>query len=62
MLEYPIEEAQELLNKNFTAAKENLSQTEEDLAFLHDQITTMEVNIARVYNHRVKLRRREKKE
>ena len=60
MLEYPIEEAQELLNKNYAAAKENLTQTEEDLAFLHDQGTTMEVNIARVYNYQVK-KRREKK-
>ena len=61
MLEYPIEEAQELLNKNYATAKENLAQTEEDLAFLHDQVTTMEVNLARVYNYRVKLRRKDKK-
>ena len=38
MLEYPIEEARGLLDKNYKTAKENLKQTEEDLAFLHDQV------------------------
>ena len=60
MLEYPVEEAKELLERNLSSAKENLKCTEEDLAFLHDQVTTMEVNVARVFNYRVKLRRREK--
>eukprot|EP00009_Paramoeba_aestuarina_P017660 CAMPEP_0201535008 /NCGR_PEP_ID=MMETSP0161_2-20130828/57759_1 /ASSEMBLY_ACC=CAM_ASM_000251 /TAXON_ID=180227 /ORGANISM="Neoparamoeba aestuarina, Strain SoJaBio B1-5/56/2" /LENGTH=188 /DNA_ID=CAMNT_0047939937 /DNA_START=26 /DNA_END=592 /DNA_ORIENTATION=+ len=61
MLEYPIEEARGLLEKNHKTAKENLKQTEDDLAFLHDQVTTMEVNIARVYNYQVKMRRKDKK-
>eukprot|EP00211_Chloroparvula_japonica_P008186 CAMPEP_0119122244 /NCGR_PEP_ID=MMETSP1310-20130426/2563_1 /TAXON_ID=464262 /ORGANISM="Genus nov. species nov., Strain RCC2339" /LENGTH=165 /DNA_ID=CAMNT_0007111871 /DNA_START=86 /DNA_END=579 /DNA_ORIENTATION=- len=47
MLEYPIEEAHALLNTNIKTAKENLKITEEDVEFLHDQVTTSEVNIAR---------------
>lgn len=45
MLEYPVDEAQELLRKNFEGAKLNLTQIEEDLDFLKEQITTMEVSI-----------------
>ncbi len=36
------------------------AEVEEDLAFLRVQITTMEVNIARVYNEEVKWRRESK--
>ncbi|KAF9571763.1 hypothetical protein EC968_000209 [Mortierella alpina] len=57
MLEYPVEEAAELLASKLAAALKTLSNTEEDLAYLRDQITTMEVNTARVYNWDVKQRR-----
>jgi hypothetical protein len=57
MLEYPIEEAFELLSGKLSKAKETLGQVNEDLEFIRDQITTMEVNVARVYNYDVKLRR-----
>lgn len=33
---------------------------EEDLSFLKDQVTTVEVNIARVYNYNVKLMQEKK--
>ena len=60
MLEYPIDEAQSLLSEKLTSAKISLSQVNEDLSFIKDQITTMEVNIARVYNYDVKIRRSKK--
>ncbi|BES93368.1 prefoldin subunit [Nesidiocoris tenuis] len=56
MLEYDLEEAMKLLNKNIDAAKEHLSFVEHDLDFLRDQFTTTEVNMARVYNWNVKKR------
>ncbi|XP_026072265.1 prefoldin subunit 3-like [Carassius auratus] len=56
MLEYDIDEAQALLEKNFATASRNLDSLEEDLDFLRDQFTTTEVNMARVYNWDVKRR------
>jgi hypothetical protein len=47
MLEYPVQEASDLLNGKLDAAKLSLKQVEEDLEYLREQITTMEVNIAR---------------
>eukprot|EP00039_Didymoeca_costata_P026713 m.16466 g.16466 ORF g.16466 m.16466 type:complete len:176 (-) comp5708_c0_seq1:57-584(-) len=57
MLEYPVDEAHSLLQRNFTQAETNLKQIEIDMDFLRDQITTTEVNMARVYNHDVSARR-----
>ncbi|GJJ69773.1 hypothetical protein EMPS_02121 [Entomortierella parvispora] len=57
MLEYPVEEAAELLSSKLEAALKTLKNTDEDLVYLRDQITTMEVNTARVYNWDVKQRR-----
>jgi hypothetical protein len=56
MLEYPLIEAQELLQKNLLAAEKTTCTVEYELDFIKEQLTTMEVNIARVYNHGVKLR------
>ncbi|KAI7814588.1 prefoldin subunit 3, partial [Triplophysa rosa] len=56
MLEYDIDEAQALLEKNLATASRNLDSLEEDLDFLRDQFTTTEVNMARVYNWDVKRR------
>lgn len=57
MLEYPVAEAAELLTSKLETALKTLSNTDEDLVYLRDQITTMEVNTARVYNWDVKQRR-----
>jgi hypothetical protein len=57
MLEYTSEEAKDLLSTKLEAAKTSLVQVIEDLEFLREQITTMEVNTARVYNYDVKVRR-----
>ncbi|XP_043823296.1 prefoldin subunit 3-like isoform X2 [Dromiciops gliroides] len=59
MLEYDIDEAQLLLEKNHSMATSNLESLEEDLDFLRDQFTTTEVNMARVYNWDVKRRNRD---
>lgn len=60
MLEYPLEEAKTLLAKNLSTSLSNLKQIEKDLEFLRDQITTSEVNLARVYNWNVKKLQAEK--
>nr|XP_061811006.1 prefoldin subunit 3-like [Nerophis lumbriciformis] len=59
MLEYDIDDARALLEKNLGTAARNLETLEEDLDFLRDQFTTTEVNMARVYNWDVKRRSRE---
>jgi prefoldin subunit 5 len=58
MVQYTYDEAIALLQKNMQSAIENLNHVFEDLAFLRDQLTTSEVNIARVYNYDVKLKRK----
>lgn len=57
MLEYTTEEAIALLKQRLQAANESLAICEEDLEFLRENITTMEVNTARVYNWDVQKRR-----
>ncbi|KAJ2916390.1 hypothetical protein MD484_g4064, partial [Candolleomyces efflorescens] len=60
MLSYKLPQAQSLLTGRLEAARLNLQNTIEDLEFLREQLTIMEVNTARVYNWDVK-RRREKR-
>ncbi|KAG4026303.1 hypothetical protein MFRU_042g00320 [Monilinia fructicola] len=62
MLSYPIDEAEELLSKRLAVAKQSFANCEEDLDFLREQITTMEVATARVYNWDVTMKRKEKNE
>ncbi|KAI0545970.1 Prefoldin subunit-domain-containing protein [Xylaria curta] len=62
MLSYPLDEAVTLLTSKLAAAKQSHSNCEEDLEFLREQITTMEVAIARVYNWDVVQKRKEKAE
>lgn len=61
MLSYPIPAAIALLQSKLSSAETSLSNVIEDLEFLREQITVMEVNTARVYNWDVK-RRREARE
>ncbi|XP_043194868.1 prefoldin subunit 3-like [Amphibalanus amphitrite] len=56
MLEYSLDDANKLLSDNLSNASKNLGQVEHDLDFLRDQFTTVEVNMARVYNWDVKKR------
>ncbi|EME77702.1 uncharacterized protein MYCFIDRAFT_191128 [Pseudocercospora fijiensis CIRAD86] len=62
MLAYPLSEAEELLASKLQAAQNSLANCEEDVDFLREQITTMEVATARVYNWDVGMRRKEKSE
>ncbi|PYH69798.1 tubulin-binding prefolding complex subunit PAC10 [Aspergillus vadensis CBS 113365] len=62
MLAYPIEEAESMLDEKLAAAQKSLGNCEEDLEFLREQITTLEVATARVYNWDVVQRRKEKAE
>ncbi|WVQ97861.1 hypothetical protein IAU59_004977 [Kwoniella sp. CBS 9459] len=59
MLMYPLQEAIDLLTDKLATAKKSHEETVEDLEWLREQITVMEVNFARVHNWDVK-RRREK--
>jgi prefoldin subunit 5 len=56
MLEYPIGDAEELLKTSSVNANESISRLDENLVFLRDQITTTEVNIARLHNFMVKIK------
>ncbi|KAK2763706.1 peptide chain release factor 1 [Arachnomyces sp. PD_36] len=62
MLAYPIEEAESMLDEKLRAAEASLGNCEEDLEFLREQITTLEVATARVYNWDVVQKRKEKAE
>ena len=57
MLSYKLEEAVDLLKSKLETAQNTLDNTVEDLEFLREQLTIMEVNTARVYNWDVKRRR-----
>lgn len=57
MVEYSVQEALDLLTQKLAQAERSLVVVERDIDFLREQITTMEVNIARVYNWDVKKRR-----
>ena len=50
MVEYNFADALALLSKNLSNAQTKYTETEDDLDYLKEQMTTMEVNIARVYN------------
>lgn len=56
MLEYTINEAEALLKNSNNNATETLKKLDENLAFLRDQITTTEVNVARIHNYMVKIK------
>ena len=45
MLEYNIDEAEKMLNKNLESASKTLETVEDDLGFLKDQYVTTEVSI-----------------
>lgn len=50
MLLYPLQEAIDLLSAKLSGAKKSLEETIEDLEWLKEQVTVMEVNFARVHN------------
>lgn len=60
MLEYPLSEAVDLLQDRLEKNKTHLELIKEDLDFLKENITTMEVNTARLYNWDVEQRKKSK--
>lgn len=56
-MSYDLDEAKALLEEKLSSAERNISELEHDLSFLREQMTTLEVNIARVYNWNVKNRK-----
>ena len=57
MLSYKIPEAIDLLRSKLEVAEQNLANMVSDLEYLKEQVTIMEVNIARVFNWDIKRRR-----
>ncbi|EJU00265.1 Prefoldin subunit 3 [Dacryopinax primogenitus] len=60
MLAYPLNEAHDLLSSKLATAQQSRSNAIEDMEWLREQITVMEVNLARVYNWDVRKRREAK--
>jgi hypothetical protein len=54
MLSYPLAEARELLAAKLAGAERALENVGEDVEFIREQATIMDVNLARVYNYDVK--------
>ncbi|EFN58028.1 hypothetical protein CHLNCDRAFT_20219 [Chlorella variabilis] len=57
MLEYPLEEAQALLERQLAGCKQQLEVVQWEHEYIKDQLTTTEVSMARVYNWDVQNRR-----
>uniref|UniRef100_A0A1I7WIS7 Prefoldin subunit 6 n=1 Tax=Heterorhabditis bacteriophora TaxID=37862 RepID=A0A1I7WIS7_HETBA len=56
MVEYDLDKAKDLLEKNKNSVTKVVDELTSELAYVKDQITTTEVNIAHVYNYGVKKR------
>ena len=56
-IEMGFDEALDIIEGNILDNEQHLGRLEEDLAYLKEQIVTMEVTIARAYNHGVALKR-----
>ncbi|KAH7723883.1 CRE-PFD-3 protein [Aphelenchoides avenae] len=57
MVEYELEEAQAVLQKNIENVERVVNELSDDLAFVQDQITTTEVNMAHLYNYGIQQKR-----
>ncbi|KAF8821265.1 prefoldin subunit superfamily protein [Cardiosporidium cionae] len=60
MLEYTLNEAEEVLVKNSKIAEDTIKSTTDDLEWLQTQITTAEVNVARIHNFAIRQRHQQK--
>jgi len=56
-LEYSFSEAADLLKEQLEQSAAKLTELNEDLVFLRTSSITVEVNMARLFNHSVKLRK-----
>ena len=57
MVEYNYEEAQALLQTQLTQSHAKIQELQEDLYHLRGNSITVEVNMARLFNHSVKLKK-----
>ena len=57
VVQLTFKEALELLRTNLSNALSSREQISEELAYVKDQKTTTEVNVARVYNYSLQLKR-----
>ncbi len=57
LIEYSFDEAQELLTTQIEQSHDKLAELNEDLAFLRMNSITLEVNMSRIFNHSVKLKK-----
>ena len=57
MIEYTVDEAEELLTLQLKQAEAKMAELVEDLFFLRGASITCEVNMARLFNHSVKLKK-----
>ena len=60
MVEYPLDEAEVLLQKNLSQLEEQISQLDSDLEYLRDQIITTEVTQSRLANQIIAIQRAKK--
>lgn len=58
LVEYPIDEAIELLVSNRDSAKQKVDYYEKGVLFLQEQIVIMQVSMARIHNWAVVARRK----
>lgn len=58
MVEYSIEEADAFLSKELASCEEKFNELRSNLDYVKDQLTTTEVNMARVYNWDVQKRKK----
>ena len=57
MVEYSQDEAIELLEEQLRQTEAKIIEADEDLSFLRGNCITVEVNMARLFNHNVKLKK-----
>jgi hypothetical protein len=57
MVEYKYDEAIELLTQQLEQSHKKIAELDEDLSFLRGNSITVEVNMARLFNYSVKLKK-----
>uniref|UniRef100_A0A7S0YJW8 Prefoldin subunit 3 n=1 Tax=Polytomella parva TaxID=51329 RepID=A0A7S0YJW8_9CHLO len=57
MLEYPLDEAKQLLEQNLESCRSNLKINDENLDSMKDSITVSEVSQARIFNYDIQRRK-----
>ena len=58
MVEYPFNEAEELLKQNLAALDAQITEVGNNLIFLRDQIITTEVTLSRIVNYMIQLNKK----